>query len=66
MKESIDVAFDENKTRILASRFIIQGYDVKDLEEDKKMISNLRKIAEESPLDVIVYHPTFAYYDQVI
>lgn len=65
MKETTDIVLSEDGKRILASRFIIQGYEIKDLEEDKKMIEALRKVCDESPFDASIYHPTFVYHDQV-
>ena len=65
MRETLDVHYNEDKTRILAARFIIQGYEVHNIDEDFEMIRSLRELADTSQFEVLTYHPTFVYYDQV-
>ena len=61
----MDVRFNENKTRIVASRFHILTHKISAGEGEKEMLEDLRGIAEDSPLDVIVFNPLFVYFDQV-
>lgn len=60
-----DVIFNEDGTRIVAARFIIQAYHVVDSNDDKDMMVHLRTVAEESRFNITVYHPLFIYFDQV-
>ncbi|MCL4135334.1 UNVERIFIED_CONTAM: hypothetical protein GTU68_052017, partial [Idotea baltica] len=62
----LDVKFNYNLTRIVASRFIIQTYRIHNSNEDKDMMEGLRRIARESPLNVTVYHPLFIFFDQFV
>lgn len=57
--------FNEDETRILASRFLIQTYQINDTNQDKDMMQALRNVADEAPFDVTVFHPYFVYFDQV-
>lgn len=62
---NMDVKFNDDYTRISAARFIIQAHKIRNSIEDKNMMEGLRKIANESPLNVTVYHPLFVFFDQV-
>ncbi|KAL7632548.1 UNVERIFIED_CONTAM: hypothetical protein RMT77_017115 [Armadillidium vulgare] len=62
----LDVKFNENFTRILASRFVIQTYRILDSNEEKEMMKNLREFANDFPLNMTVYHPLFVYFDQYV
>lgn len=62
---ALDVTFNENYTRILASRFIIQTYQIADANADKDMMEALRKVALESKFNVTVFNPFFIFFDQV-
>lgn len=62
---SLDVKFDQSESKIVASRFIIQAINITDGNVEKDMVSDLRRIARESPLNVTVYHPYFVFFDQV-
>lgn len=62
---SLDVKFDQSESKIIASRFIIQAINITDGNVEKDMVSDLRRIARESPLNVTVYHPYFVFFDQV-
>lgn len=62
---TLDVKFNENKTRILASRFLIQAVNITDGNHEKEMVTDLRKICDESSLNVTVFHPYFVFFDQV-
>lgn len=62
---ALDVTFNENYTRIVASRFIIQTYHIVDANADKDMMEQLRKVAAESKFNVTVFNPFFIFFDQV-
>ena len=61
----MDVRFNEEGDKIIASRFIVQGYNVFDSETDRQLMEDLRKIAHDSPLNVTVFHQFFIFFDQV-
>ncbi|XP_068239461.1 patched domain-containing protein 3-like isoform X2 [Palaemon carinicauda] len=61
-----DVTFNEDFTRIIASRFIIQTYKILDANDDKDMMETLRKVAEDSPFNVTVFNPFFIFFDQFV
>ncbi|KAK6620311.1 hypothetical protein RUM44_006712 [Polyplax serrata] len=61
---SLDVKFNEDESRILASRFMIQAVNITDGNHEKEMVQELRRIARESPLNVTVFHPYFVFFDQ--
>nr|CAD7394216.1 unnamed protein product [Timema cristinae] len=61
---SLDVKFNENETKIIASRFLIQAVNISDSNGEKEMVRALRKICKDSPLNAIVFHPYFVFFDQ--
>ncbi|XP_014241430.1 patched domain-containing protein 3 isoform X2 [Cimex lectularius] len=61
---SLDVKFNENKTRIVAMRFMVQAVNISDGNMEKDMVRDLRRIARESDLNVTVFHPYFVFFDQ--
>ncbi|XP_069953397.1 patched domain-containing protein 3-like [Cherax quadricarinatus] len=61
-----DVTFNENKTRIVASRFIFQTHEILDTNADKDMMEAFRKVAFESRFNVTVFNPYFIFFDQFI
>ncbi|KAF2366095.1 Protein patched/dispatched [Trinorchestia longiramus] len=61
----LDVAFNEDSTRIIASRFIVQSVDVMDAVSDRKLLQDLRRWADESPFEITVFHPLYLFFDQL-
>ncbi|XP_037941334.1 patched domain-containing protein 3-like [Teleopsis dalmanni] len=61
---SLDVKFNENDTRIIASRFLIQAVNITDTNHEKEMVRDLRKICKDSPLNASIFHPYFVFFDQ--
>lgn len=61
-----DVTFNEDYTRIIASRFIIQTFEILDANDDKDMMETLRKVALDAPFNVTVFNPFFIYFDQFV
>ena len=60
-----DVIFDATGEKIVASRFLIQTRDVRDTQEDMRMMLELRRICDESEFKCTVFHPMFTFFDQV-
>lgn len=60
----MDVKFDENETRIEASRFLIQAINISDTNHEKQMVRDLRAICKSAPLNVTIFHPYFVFFDQ--
>lgn len=61
---SLDVQFNKKGDRIIASRFLIQAYNITDTNHEKEMVRDLRAICHNSPLNVSVFHPYFVFFDQ--
>ncbi|CAM4652603.1 unnamed protein product [Leuciscus chuanchicus] len=64
---SQDVNFTNNQ--IHASRMFIQTVNIRTAIDEKNMLNALRETAEkcgklQTPVDLIVYHPAFIYFDQ--
>lgn len=59
-----DVRFNENKTKIIATRFLIQALNITDTNHEKVMVKDLRKIVSDSPLNASIFHPYFVFFDQ--
>lgn len=63
---ALDVIINEDKTRITASRFFVQSVDVFDAVNDRKLLVDLRTMADKSPFNVTVFSPFFLFFDQVL
>lgn len=61
---SLDVKFNDNGSRIIASRFLIQAVNITDTNHEKEMVRDLRKICKDSPLNATIFHPYFVFFDQ--
>lgn len=61
---SLDVKLDDEKERIIASRFLIQAVNVSGTNQEKDMVKELRDICDQSPLNASVFHPYFVFFDQ--
>ncbi|XP_022235299.1 patched domain-containing protein 3-like, partial [Limulus polyphemus] len=61
-----DIVFNENRTSIVTSRFMIQTQDITDANEEKDMVLELREIADSFPFNVTVYQQYFIFWDQFI
>ncbi|XP_038057103.1 patched domain-containing protein 3-like isoform X2 [Patiria miniata] len=66
----LDIDFiQDNETgerTIRTSRFLVQTRNLLTYVDESKMMLGMRKIAEESALDVIVYHPAFVLYESQV
>lgn len=61
----LDVKFSADKKHIVASRFLVQAVDVLDAVSDRRLLQDLRDIADESPFNITVFHPYYMLFDQV-
>ncbi|XP_076827962.1 patched domain-containing protein 3-like [Brachyhypopomus gauderio] len=64
---SQDVNFSNNQ--IIASRMFIQTVNISTAIDEKNMLNVFRETAEkcaksQNPVDILVYHPAFIYFDQ--
>ncbi|XP_078593908.1 patched domain-containing protein 3-like [Branchiostoma floridae x Branchiostoma japonicum] len=62
----LDIEFNHNQTEIRSSRFLIQTKEVTDSVREKEMVIKMRGLADQSPFNTTVYHPSFIFYDQYI
>ncbi|KAH1176637.1 hypothetical protein KIL84_010339 [Mauremys mutica] len=58
----IDIRYKE----IAASRFFIQTVNVTTAVDEKNLLHQLRDLAKDCKIPLMVYHPSFIYYDQYI
>ncbi|XP_019897225.3 patched domain-containing protein 3-like [Esox lucius] len=49
---------------IIASRMFIQTVNISTAVDEKNILNNLRSTANDCPVDLVVYHPAFIYFDQ--
>ncbi len=53
-------------THIIASRMVVQGTNIKNANDEKIFVQDLRTACASSGLDATVFHPYFVFFDQVI
>lgn len=56
--------FNEDHSRILASRFLIQAINITDTNHEKQMVKDLRAICKDSLVNMTIFHPYFVFFDQ--
>lgn len=56
--------FNENETRIIASRFLVQAVNITDTNHEKIMVKDLRQLVKSAPINASVFHPYFVFFDQ--
>ncbi|XP_054719834.1 LOW QUALITY PROTEIN: patched domain-containing protein 3-like [Uloborus diversus] len=61
-----DVLFNEDRSAIIGTRYVIQAFNITDANEKKDMVLELRKIADSQPFPVTVFQQYFIYFDQFI
>ncbi|XP_078272061.1 patched domain-containing protein 3-like [Rhinoraja longicauda] len=61
-----DVDISENNQSIKASRFFIQTINVNNSVAEKNILIELRELAKECRIPLLVYHSAFIYYDQYL
>jgi len=65
----LDITFNENITRILASRFLIQGQNIKGEDDQKAMVTEIRDICNkytDMDFKVTAFNRYFIYIDQYL
>jgi len=64
---ALDIKFNSDYTKILATRYIIQGGEIQSELDSTNMVLGLRKVAKEAPnMEVHVFNPWFGYIDNYI
>uniref|UniRef100_A0A6J0U7X5 Patched domain-containing protein 3-like n=1 Tax=Pogona vitticeps TaxID=103695 RepID=A0A6J0U7X5_9SAUR len=53
-------------TEIYASRFFIQIVNVSTAVDEQNLLNQLRGLAEDCKIPLMVYHPSFIYFDQYL
>ena len=61
---SADVKFNEEGTKVTASRLFLQTERIEDSQVELKMLLSLRELASSLPFKVILFHPLFFIFDQ--
>lgn len=62
-----DIRFNDNMTKIVAARFIVQTENISDSNTERDMAYYLRAIAKnQTEFNVTVYHPFFVFFDQFL
>ena len=61
---SADVKFNEEGTKVAASRLFLQTNRIEDSQVELKMLLSLRELATTLPFKVILFHPLFFIFDQ--
>ncbi|XP_067863268.1 patched domain-containing protein 3-like [Heptranchias perlo] len=61
-----DIELSEDYMSIRASRFFIQIANASDSFDQKNMLVELRNLAKECRIPLLVYHPAFIYFDQFL
>lgn len=62
-----DIVFNQNKTKIIASRFFVQLKGIQNFDDFGQTMQYLWKICDfyKEKYDVRVYHPVFKWSEQV-
>ena len=66
---ALDIKFNKNRTRILASRFLIQGQYIHTTKDEEKMVVEIRDVCQKFSSENIqakVYNSYFPYTDQYL
>ena len=56
---------EDGAPAIVASRFLVQSKDLRDANDEKVFVQEIRAVCEQSKFNVTVFHPYFIYFDQV-
>lgn len=60
-----DIAFHQNFTKIVSSRFLLQTNVTRDGNHFYTLLTNFKKRLNAAPYSAIIYHPLFQYFDIV-
>ncbi|PRD35698.1 UNVERIFIED_CONTAM: Ptchd3 [Trichonephila clavipes] len=61
-----DIKFNEDFTEITAARFVLQTENIMNANDEKNMLLELRAIAANSTLPVVVFNQLFVLFDQFL
>lgn len=61
-----DIKFNDDYSEITATRFVLQTKNIMDANDEKNMLLELRAIAENSTLPVVVFNQLFVLFDQFL
>lgn len=61
---ALDVKFNDDGTKIIASRFLVQALNITDTNHEKRMVKDLRQLVSDSKLNASIFHPYFVFFDQ--
>ncbi|XP_023209843.1 patched domain-containing protein 3-like [Centruroides sculpturatus] len=61
-----DIVFNEDKTEIVSSRFLLVAKNVNSRTVENKLLEDLRKIADSSPLPLLVYSYLFPFFEETL
>ncbi|XP_071965832.1 patched domain-containing protein 3-like [Antedon mediterranea] len=63
---NLDITFSKNRTEIIGSRFLVLTSDLTDAIEERKMMLQMREMAEDTPYNITAFHSSFIHYDQYV
>ncbi|XP_046556222.1 patched domain-containing protein 3-like [Haliotis rubra] len=61
-----DVAFDSSNNCIIASRCYLFSTDIKDSNVQADVMVRMRALADNSPLSVYTFYPSYIFYEQYV
>lgn len=61
-----DIKFNDDYSEITATRFVLQTENIMDANDEKNMLLELRAIAANSTLQVVVFNQLFVLFDQFL
>jgi len=64
-----DSASKENcrlEEHIVGSRFLLQGWNIRNANDEAAVVKELRAVCDASPYNVTVFNPYFIYFDQFL
>jgi len=62
----VDVTFNDDRSEITASRFLVQSGETSTTNDEKGVLLQAREVASEASTSMTAYHPAFIFYDQYI
>ncbi|XP_012938836.1 patched domain-containing protein 3 [Aplysia californica] len=61
-----DVILDAQNRTVTASRCFVYSYKVTDSNDQADLMTRMREVADNDPLDTFAYHPAFVYFEQYV
>ena len=62
----LNIKLNDEKSEIIAARFVLHSEDIKDAETDMELVKSLRQVADSSQFNVTVFNPSFPFFDQFL